>query len=62
MIALFAGFRAFPPGQAYPLFDGFDLAMPAFTAALLLAGAAAGQVFRAAMTAIAPFLGLDLES
>ncbi len=35
--------------------------MPALAAAFLLAGAAAGQVYRSALAATAPFFALDEE-
>jgi hypothetical protein len=60
-VAGLAWLRAFPPGAAHPPFAGFDRVLPTFAAAFLLAGAAAGQVFRSAMAAVAPFFGLDEE-
>jgi hypothetical protein len=58
-VALFAWLRAFPPGAAHPPFEGFERAVPAFPAAFLLAGAAAGLAYRSALAATAPFFGFD---
>ena len=48
-------------GRADSLLDLFGLPDRALPAAFLLAGAAAGQVYRSALAATAPFFGLDEE-
>lgn len=61
-VGLLCWLRLFPWGIAdrSPL-DLIAPSRPPIAPAFLLAGAAAGQAFRSAMAAIAPFLGLDEE-
>lgn len=61
-VALVCWFRVVPPGSpADSLLDLYALPAWALPVAFLLAGAAAGQVYRSALAATAPFFGLDEE-
>jgi hypothetical protein len=57
--ALVCYFRAFPPGGPDSPAGQFPLPQPAIAAVFMLTGAAAGQVFRSAMAATAPFFGFE---
>ncbi|HEX8309592.1 MAG TPA: hypothetical protein VF645_14365 [Allosphingosinicella sp.] len=62
-VALACYFRISPAGEPAPsLFELFGLPERALPIAFLLAGAAAGQVYRSALAATAPFFGLDEET
>jgi hypothetical protein len=52
--------RIFPPERPrFPLLDMFAVPQAALPAAFMLAGAAAGQVYRSAMAATAPFFDFE---
>jgi hypothetical protein len=57
--ALVCYLRVFPPGGPGPSAGQVPLPEPAIAAAFMLAGAAAGQVYRSALAATAPFFGFD---
>lgn len=59
--ALVCYFRAFPPGGPDPSGGRFPLPQPAIAGMFMLSGALAGQVYRSAMAATAPFFGFDEE-
>jgi hypothetical protein len=56
-VALLCYLPAFAPGGPDPSAGRFP--MPAIAASFMIAGAAAAQVYRAALTATAPFFGFD---
>lgn len=58
-VALVCYVQAFPPGAPDPSAGRFPVPRPAVAALFMLAGAAAGQVYRSAMLATAPCFGLD---
>ncbi|HEX8466877.1 MAG TPA: hypothetical protein VF620_03615 [Allosphingosinicella sp.] len=58
-VALFCYLRAFPPAGPEPSAGRLPLPGPSIAALFMLAGAAAGLVYRSAMAATAPFFGLD---
>lgn len=57
--ALICYFRAFPPGGPDPSGGRFPLPQPAIAAMFMLSGALAGQVYRSALAATAPFFGFE---
>lgn len=59
VVAMICYLRAFPPGGPDPSAGRFPLPQPASAALFMLAGAAAGQVYRSAIVATAPFFSFD---
>jgi hypothetical protein len=57
--ALVCYFRAFPPGGPDPSGGRLALSQPVIAGIFMLTGALAGQVYRSALAATAPFFGFE---